>query len=319
MATDMTMKRASHSDETQPFGHASRMAMKAMNRKRRNQEDDVLPPRQAHSHVARKHVAAGRFKRTKTPSISGQSLPVNRLIEVLDHSSLSALLQTVMTHHPEIVQTVSKLAPKPSVSDTIELIKQKAQSVKANLPYRCDIESDYSYIRVKPHLTELLGCISDFVLDLLPPMESSLQNACIIFDMITTVIHELPNFSNREFQYTKTMAYEQIANSWLTVLNHHKCTEESEPTSDENAAGPNIEKSIEWLKSIEEMHLLEQVEKHNDASGNKYSALVEFVRAELDSFAQINNSMSNSNTGSIFSDLITVDYSGFSIPARTSH
>ncbi|GEQ70515.1 hypothetical protein JCM33374_g4193 [Metschnikowia sp. JCM 33374] len=318
MATDMSMRKPSHSEDMLQQSHTSRMAMKAMNRKRRNQEDETMPQRHTPSQMARKHSAVNRFKRTKTPTISGQSLPVNRLIEVLDHASLSALLQTVMIHHPEIVQTVSKLAPKPSVNDTIELIKQKANAVKANLPYRCDIESDYSYIRVKAHLTEFLGCISDFVLDLLPPMESSLQNACIIFDMITTMIHELPNFTNKEFQYTKNMAYEQIANSWLTVLNHHKCTEEPESAGeDTSAAGPNIEKSIEWLKTIEEMHLLEQVEKHNELSGTKFNSLVEFVRSELDSFAQINNSFSN--TGSIFQDFITVDYSGFSIPARTSH
>lgn len=315
----MTARKAVHSDEFPPLSHASRMAIKAMNRKRRSQEEDSVSQRQTHGQMSRKLAYASRYKRTKTPSVSGQNLPVNRLIEVLDHASLLALLQTVMTHHPEIVQTVSKLAPKPSVNDTIELIKQKAQEVKANLPYRCDIESDYSYIRVKPHLTEFLSCISDFVLDLLPPMESSLQNACIIFDMITTMIHELPNFSNKEFQYTKTMAYEQIANLWLTVLNHHKCPDEESAGDETSAAGPNIEKSIEWLKTIEEMKLLQQVEKHNEVSDNKFVSLVEFVRAELDSFAQINNSVSNSNTGSIFLDLITVDYSGFSIPARTSH
>lgn len=318
MATDLTTRKHHHFDETTLIGGSSRMGSKTVGRKRRILEEDYGSQRQPQVHVARKTGQNFRHKRTKTPSIAGQSLPVTRLIEVLDHASLLNLLQTVMIHHPEIVQTVSKLAPKPSVNDTIELIKQKAGLVRARLPYRCETESDYSYIRVKPHLTELLDCISDFVLDLLPPMESSLHNSCIIFDTITTIIHELPNFSNKEFQYTKNMAYEQIANLWLTVLNHHKCSEEPESPSDDSNSH-NKEKSIEWLKTIEEMHLLQQVESHNEASGSKFNSLVEFVKSELDSFSQINNSLSNSNTGSIFLDLITVDYSGFSIPARTSH
>ncbi|OBA21276.1 nuclear envelope [Metschnikowia bicuspidata var. bicuspidata NRRL YB-4993] len=293
---------------------------KIVGKKRRCAEDEPGPAKQGQ---ARRHVtpgAAARFKRLKPPGIAGLSLPVNRLIEVLDHASVLALLQTVMAHHPEIVPTVTKVAPKSSVADTIELIQQKAARIKAALPYRCDMESDYSYIRVKPHLTEFLACISDFVLDLLPPMDSPLHRACVVLDAIATAVHELPNFSNKEFQYTRSMAYEQLATLWLAVLNHHKSPEDPESAGEEAcAASPSLEKSIDWLKTIEEMHLLQQVERHNDVSGGKFAALVDFVRAELDSFAQLNHGFSNSNTGSIFLDLISVDYSGFSISARTSH
>ena len=34
----------------------------------------------------------------------------------------------------------------------------------------------------------------------------------------TKLVYNLPNFTNQEFQYTKSSALEQIANCWLIVL-----------------------------------------------------------------------------------------------------
>lgn len=267
----------------------------------------------------RKYFQVLRAKRSRTPKILGLSLPVGRLIEVLDHKSLQDLLQAVVSTHPEVAQTISKLAPRPTVKESVDLMKQKAENIIAHLPYKCDMESDYSYIRIKPYLTEFLHTLSDFILNLLPPMQLSLSNACQMLDVITCMIHDLPNFTNNEFQYTKATAYEQIANLWFIVLVHHNGDECAEPSFDDpNAAvAHNVETLIEFAKTIEELDMQKQLEKHNEISRGKFSKVVDYVKAGLEAYEQIHHSLNGS--GSIINDLITVDYSNYSISARTSH
>lgn len=267
------------------------------------------------AHLPRRHMAPGRAKRSKTPKILGLSLPVARAVEVLDHKSLQDLVQAVVAQHPEVAQTIAKIAPKPSLKDAVGLMKQKADDIVAHLPYKCDVESDYSYIRVKAYLTEFLTTLSDFILNILPPMELSLAHACCMLDAITCLIHDLPNFSNNEFQYTRASAYEQIASLWFIVLAHHSGDDGADPCDDH--AVPNIEGLIEFAKTVEELDLIGKLERHNEMSHGKFTRVVEYVRAGLDAYESIRRS--TESAGAIFNDLITVDYSNYFISARTSH
>lgn len=282
---------------------AGRYSPKKIHRKRKIVEDELPKPQKS---TTRHYFQTARLKRTKTPRILGQTLPLNRLIEVLDHQSLQNLLQQVVAHHPEVAQTVANIAPKPATSDAVALMQSKLNGILTHLPYKCDVESDYSYIRIKPHLTEFLNCLSDFILSLLPPMDTSTTNACVMLDVITNMIHDLPNFSNSEFQYTKATAYEQIANSWLIVLSHKTEEQEGEELYDS-----------EVVKTIQEFGLQAKVQKHNEASMGKFAVVADFIKHELDAHEQLVHSIGPS--GSILSDLITVDYSNYSIAARTSH
>lgn len=286
-----------------PDAH-TRYTPKTLSRKRRLSDDEpVRPP--ADKPLAR------RIKRSRTPRILGQNLPVSRIVELMDHASLQRLLQEVVTHHPEVGHTVQLLAPKPTVKEAMQLVQRKLDDMVAHLPYKCDVESDYSYARVKPYLTELLNCISDFILTLLPPMEASLASACQMLDLITDTIHALPDFSNSEFQYTRQTAYEQLANLWLIVLAHHQ-DEDHELCDD----APKVESSIELMKVVAELDLVAKVQRHNDKAHGKFAPVAEFLRAELDVYDHIH---AHNAPGSIFNDLITVDYSNYSIAARTSH
>lgn len=299
-------------------------ASKTGGKRRRGRDDEYLSqPRQLVEHQRNKPktLQERRIKRARTPLISGQSLPVNRLVELLDQSQLRNILEAVMAQHPEVALTVQKCATKPTPEAVIVLIQEKAAQIAAHLPYKCDVESDYSYIRVKPFLTEFLDCISDFILDLLPPMESVLSSSCFILHTITTLLHELPNFSNNEYQYTKAIAYQQLATLWLTLLSRHQRIEDRE-SEDANALSANSpEPPLEWLKTVENMKLLEHLEKHNEASEGKFAAVVEFLRVELGNHPQLAISCSPEAVapqGSIFNDLITVDYSNYSIATNTS-
>lgn len=215
-----------------------------------------------------------------------------------------------MAHHPQIANTVAQVAPRPGVAESVELIKLKANAIRLALPYKCETESDYSYTRVKPFLTEFLHCISDFVLDLLPPVGTNFRDLCSVINVITHMLHDLPQFKNKEFQYTLAMAYEQLAHSWLIVLQH---TAESEDES----AQAQWDNSLQFAKAVEELSLLELLEAHNERSQGKFTAVVEYVRSKMEDLTPV--ARAHNTPGAIFSDLITVDYSNYSISAPTSH
>ncbi|CAG85413.2 DEHA2B10494p [Debaryomyces hansenii CBS767] len=272
-----------------------------------------------------------KSKKSRTPKIMGQKLPINRLVEALDHTSLQRLLESLIHEHPEISNTIDKISPKPTLTDSIELIKQKFNSIMHHLPYKCDTESDYSYLRIKTHLNEFLNCLSDFILNFLPPIETNVFNSLKFLDEVTDLIHTLPNFSNSEFQYTKSMAYEQISNTWLIVLNHkmrpddgtnnNNTSNTNEALSSSSSPSPvaqcNMENSAQLIKIIDELNLQQKLAKHDNMSIGKFKLVVEFVNSEIENYENFNHTVTNN--GGILNDLITVDYSNFSIAARTSH
>lgn len=273
------------------------------NRKRRFDDDAPKPQKLGPRTVA---TPSSRYKRTKTPRITGQNLPIPRLIEVLDRKSLQSLLDNLVQTHPEVAETIQKLSPKPSAKDSLALVKEKFTCITHHLPYKCDVESDYLYVRVKLYLHEFLDCVSDFILNVLPPIETNISNSIQFLDSITSMIHQLPNFSNSEFQYTKNMAYNQIANTWLIVLSQRYQDDEE-----------NLESTVELIKVIEDLNLQHRLQHHNQRSSDKFKVVSDFVAAEVANYDKITQSMSSQPL--LLSDLITVDYSNYSLSARTSH
>jgi protein Cut8 len=245
-------------------------------------------------------------KRSRTPKIIGQTLPVHRLIEVLDHKSLQNLVNQLLMVHPEITPTINKFSTKPTLQDSINLLQQKLDSITSHLPYKCDVESDYSYLRVKPYINEFLNCVSDFILNFLPPIELNSINSLTFLNFITELIHNLPKFSSREFQYIKNMAYEQIANTWMIVLTIEDETDENE-----------LESIAKLIKVIKQLDLESKLEIHNENSLGKFSHVLEYIRSQIDQYDQV-NAIGNT-TGGGLGDLITVDYSNYSLSARTSN
>lgn len=255
-----------------------------------------------------------KFKRSRTPRIIGQPLPTNRLIEVLDKHSLQSLLTNLIQYHPEIQNTIHKLSPKPTLISSIELIKEKFDDILNHLPYKCDIESDYSYLRIKPHLQEFLECLSDFILSFLPPIELNIITSLTFLHEITNLLHNLPNFSNNEFQYTRSMAYEQIANTWLIVVSSQQQQRDDKEDSPSTSSG-TTEDCKQIITIIHEYDLLDKLAKHNEISRNKFIKVIDYLKSELEQDELINHATSNNP----LSDMITVDYSNYSIIARTSH
>ncbi|CAK7903089.1 tethering factor for nuclear proteasome Sts1p [[Candida] anglica] len=241
-------------------------------------------------------------KRLKTPKILGQQLPLNRVIEVLDKPALQELLQNLIKLHPEVSETVTKLAPKATLVDSLNLIKSKYDCIFNHLPYKCDVESDYSYLRIKPYLNEFFHCLSDFILNNLPPIESNSSNSLKFLDNITNLIHNLPNFVNNEFQYTKMMAYDQVVNCWLIILSRYNF-------EDSESSETNL------ISIINDLDLKNKLDQHNLLSQDKFKSVISFIDSEIENYEKVNHQLS----GNSINDLITVDYSNYSITARTSH
>lgn len=292
-----------------------------------DQESKVVKPTGNRKHYATPSTYY-KNKKSRTPKIMGQKLPINRLVEALDHTSLQKLLENLIQEHPEISNTIDKISPKPTLTNSIELIKQKFNNIMHHLPYKCDTESDYSYLRIKPYLNEFLNCLSDFILNFLPPVETNVFNSLKFLDEVTDLIHTLPNFSNSEFQYTRLMAYEQISNTWLIVLNHKMHLDDgannnNTSNTNESSSSPtpvaqcNMENSAQLIKIIDELNLQQKLAKHDNISMGKFKLAIEFVNSEIENYENFNHTISNN--GGILNDLITVDYSNFSITARTSH
>lgn len=229
-------------------------------------------------------------KRAKLPIIKGERLPVTRLIETLDRSSMSGLLMNLIRVHPEIQSTIQTLHPRVDINDAMNVLHEKFDAISNNLPYKGDLENDYSYLRIKPYLNEFLNCLSDFILNYLPPNEINIVDSLKFIDMTTKLITKLPNFTSQEYKYINSKCYEQIANTWLIIL-HNLCPE------DEN----DDEKLYNFVKLVNDFNLKHKLYQYNQSCNDEFTKIMEFVNDRC-------NALDNNNG---LNDLITIDYSNY--------
>lgn len=322
-------------------------SLKLLTRKRKHihheDNDNVLliyhnQPRGINKHRHQhRNLSTTRYKRTKTVRIHGQSLPINRMLEVLDHQSLQKMLKELVTVHPEIQETVSKLSPSPVLENSVKLLQEKFDDMLAHLPYKCDTESDYSYLRVKSLLMEFFNCLSDLILAYLPPVETNMEKSLRFLHEATQLVHALPNFTNSEFQYTKSMAYEQVANTWLVVL------QQDEPLTGtdliNNTTGPShdglpppsdadLASNEKVIEVVEMLDLVSKLSHHDEISRGKFKHITEFIKHKQEIHDQLLHHLNSEPSSSssflhlpnrLLNEFITVDYSNYSISAKSSH
>lgn len=295
--------------------HPSPSSTHAHTDRKRRLEDQAPPvPNKPSRASSQKHIRqsqVNKHKKTKTPRIYGQQLPVTRLIEVLDHASLQALLEKMLHEHPQVEEMIHDLAPKPSLASAIALTRHKLQVVIDHLPYKCDPASDYSYLRVKPFFNDFLLCLSDFILNFLPPVELDVETCLLFLNEATALVFEVPNFTNIDFQYTKGTAFEQIANTWLVIL--------TQISVSGHESGAPAEPRWDLLKILKDQGLEQKLKHYNHLSNGKFKQVCDYIQAELD---LLDSFRSNANTSQdqaflgLLGDFITLDYSGYSITAQ---
>ncbi|KAF3938158.1 hypothetical protein ABW19_dt0200601 [Dactylella cylindrospora] len=157
------------------------------------------------------------IKRART-TVTGRPLPLARLLETLDSNGLKAVLRALCERHPQLTNEISAVAPKPSVSSSLNLLHNYENAVRQSFPYGGNPEGDYAYNRVRPALLELLDALTDYTPHFLPPNESSLSNGLEFLDGATAIIHRLPTWENPIHNHHKNISYEEISKAWALVI-----------------------------------------------------------------------------------------------------
>ena len=148
------------------------------------------------------------------PNLQGRPLTVDRLLETLDRNSLRSILRTLADRHPQLRDELVQAAPRPSVSSTLEVLRQYLDKLHAAFPLDPNPRSDYCYDRVRPQWNELLDALTDFTPHFLPPNESSSNISLEYLDGVTQIIHDLPNWDTARYNLSKENAYEEISTAW---------------------------------------------------------------------------------------------------------
>lgn len=195
------------------------------------------------------------------PNLSGRSLSLPRLLETLDTDSLRSVLSTICSRHPEIEHEVTQLAPRPSVSSTLDVLHQYQQKLRAAFPFGGNPASEYAYNRVRPALNALLEALSDFTPQFLPPTQPQASTSLSYLDGVTQIIHELPDWDRASNSMAKENAYEEISRAWAMVFRE----------AGKRGAGMSVLNGG-WD---------EKVRRHHEQSGGKMGEAIEELRTSI--------------------------------------
>ena len=150
--------------------------------------------------------------------LAGRPLTLPRLLETLDADSLRNVLKSICDAHPSISQEVPKLAPRPSVSSALDVLRKYESTLQHSFPFGGDQSSDYAYNRVRQHLFSLLEALNDFTPHFLPPNETQVASCLAFLDAATNIIHRLPNWHSFQNNIAKHNAYEEMSRAWIAVI-----------------------------------------------------------------------------------------------------
>lgn len=234
--------------------------------KRRYTEDEETTPRRTVKRdkfrVAKKEVQQHKKTRAATQRILGQPLPTLRVVEVMDKPQLEALVNQLVSLHPELALDINACAQRPSVSSCIVILTQKVEAITAALPYRVDQGSEYAYLRVKPLIEDFLSALSDYTLGFLPPVQTQCTVSLDFLHQATLLLHKLPSFTRLSNNYFRDIAYEQLAHTWCMCLREL------------------ISASSAMLGLVGNWEAV--VKQHNELSDGKLTAVVELFREEAE-------------------------------------
>ncbi|KAL0638505.1 Tethering factor for nuclear proteasome sts1 [Maublancomyces gigas] len=192
-------------------------------KKRKADEDDDSEDHQMVSspsspNMLSRQAASHRINKRQRSDVTGRPLPLARLLETVDSNTLKAILQTICDRHPELLEEVSSLAPRPTVISALSTLNNYEAAVRAAFPYGGNSGADYAFNRVKTALNDLLDALSDYTPHFLPPNESQSTTSLTFLDDATNIIHRLPNWDNPVHNHSKNMAYEEITKAWVLVV-----------------------------------------------------------------------------------------------------
>ena len=172
------------------------------------------------------HLSNARLPHTITPSsrkrvrpnLIGRPLSVDRLLETLDKDSLRSVLRSILDRNPVLKDEVTHLSPRPSIQNTIQVLRQYFDRLVSSFPLDPNPRSDYCYDRVRPQWQALLDALADFTPQFLPPNEQQSSTSLEYLHGVTQIIHDLPEWDTPHYNLAKQNAYEEISRAWATVI-----------------------------------------------------------------------------------------------------
>lgn len=187
------------------------------NRKRKADDDgdETMSPLSSPAISARP--LARPSKKVRSNELTGRPLALPRLLETLDASQLRMVLERICDHHPDIGQEVVSGAPRPSVSSSLNVLRDYHNKLKEAVPYG-ESSPEYTYYRVKEPLVALIDALSDFTPQYLPPTETQPTTSLQFLDGATKLIHELPDWEPQAYRHHKETAYDDISRAWALVI-----------------------------------------------------------------------------------------------------
>lgn len=168
------------------------------------------------------------IKRQKNPNaIFGQRLPLNRIIETLNKEKLQNLINNLVNENPELTTKILNASPNITPTDALRELQRKLDIILANIPYKVDSTSDYSFLRVKPLINEFFQSLSDYSLNFIAPIEHDLTiSISFLKNFLMEIFHKLPQFTAVEFKYFYNVTVEKFnlifSNNILQFLEEKK-------------------------------------------------------------------------------------------------
>ncbi|CCJ28845.1 unnamed protein product [Pneumocystis jirovecii] len=193
----------------------------------------------------------------------GRSLPITRLLEHLDSSSLCDIIQTLVNRHPTLLLEVASLSSRPDLSSVISTLNGMEEQVRRSFPYGGDSMGEYAYNRIRPVLQALMDALLEYTRIFLPPYESNKSLTLTFLDHITSMAHRFPEWNNPEHNYIKEELYHEISSAWISVILS---------IGKEGWGGIN---GYEWMKKLI---------KHNEAGRGRLESVIDVARSELACF-----------------------------------
>lgn len=152
------------------------------------------------------------------PNLTGRPLSVDRLLETLDKDSLRSVLKQICDRNPSIRDEVIQISPRPSIQNTLQVLRDYYDRLMTSFPLDPNPRSDYCYDRVRPQWNQLLEALTDFTPHFLPPNEQQSSISLEYLDGVTDLIHDLPEWDTQQYNIAKANAYEEISRAWSNVI-----------------------------------------------------------------------------------------------------
>jgi protein Cut8 len=181
-----------------------------------DRDDEMTSPHMSSARLPQNLTPSSR-KRVR-PNLIGRPLSVDRLLETLDKESLRSVLRSLCDRNPAIKEEVTHLSPRPSIQNTLQVLRQYYNRLTATFPLDPNPRSDYCYDRVRPQWQALLDALADFTPHFLPPHEQQSSTSLEYLHGVTQIIHDLPEWDTAQYNLAKQNAYEEISRAWAAVI-----------------------------------------------------------------------------------------------------